>query len=418
MASAPSTHLVLFIAAVIVAASLAGTVTQGATRLGSALGAQSRQQADAIDAEVEIVSDAGSPASVYDHDTDTLTLYVKNVGGGTLPADPDLVSVLVNGEYRTDVETTVLDGEAWAEGNLLRVRVDVPLRPLADTRVVVTPTGARDTFRFRTPPKDGTRGELVFATRSGELRSVTATGGVTRYDATAAAVGPKEVDFDGDAREEIPYVDANGALKLVDDAGEATTLVDDGVETNGTLLGVGEWRGATSVYYVNASDNSAIYRVRPGSSPSRVTVGGSAQSADAAAGVGDVNGDGDTDLVFVGTSQGLYYVDGDSATSMGGVGKSTGVGVGAPRAFDGTPLRVPGVDGSGNLALWAADSTKTTWTSSGGYPKGPAAGFDADDDHAYEIAFVENGDIHYVEPDGTVRTVAENVDASEDTGVA
>ncbi len=418
MASVSSTHLVLFIAAILVAASLAGTVTQGATQLGSALGDQSQQQAEAVDAEIEIVSDAGSPESVYDHDTGTLTLYVKNVGGSTLPTDPDVISVLVNGEYQSDVETTVLDAASWGDGNLLRLRVDVSLQPRADTRVVVTPTGARDTFRFRTPTDDSRRSELVFATRSGGLRSIDASGDVTQYDATAAAIGPKEVDFDADGRTEIPYVNESGALKLVDDTDATTTLVDSGVETNATLLAVGEWRDATSVYYVNQSDSSALYRVRPGSSPSTVTVDGSNLLADAAAGVGDVNGDGDSDLAFAGTSQGLYYVDGDRTEGMGGVGKSAGIGVGAPRTFDDAPPRVPGVDGSGNLALWDADSTKTTWTSSGGYPKAPVAGFEADDDHAHEIAFVEDGDIHFVEPGENVGTVAENVNASEDTGVA
>lgn len=418
MASVSSTHLVLFIAAILVAASLAGTVTEGATQLGSAISDQGQQRAEDIDAEIEVVSDAGSPESVYDHASGTLTLYVKNVGGSTIPADPDVISVLVNGEYQTDVETTVLDANSWGAGDLLRLRVDVSLQPRADTRVVVTPTGARDRFRFRTPTDDSRRDELVFATQGGGLRSIDASGDITQYDATAAAIGPKEVDLDDDGRTEIPYVNDSGALKLAN-VDETTTLVDNGVETDTTLLAVGAWNGSTSVFYVNTSDNSNIYRARPGVSPTQVTTEGGVQ-ADAVAGVADVNGDGDDDLVYAGSSQGIHYIDGNQTHDTGsGVGQNNGIGIGAPREFDGTsPARVPGVDGSGNLALWDDTGTKSQWTSDDGHPASPVAGFDWRDNDELQMSFVEDGDIKYATSDGTIETVAANVSASDATGVA
>lgn len=151
MASVSATHLVLFIAAVLVAAAVAGTVTESASRLGSAIEADSETDADLVDAEVVVVSDADSPAAVYNNTSDTMTLYVKNVGGRTLPADPEDVTVLVNGNYQSDVETTVLEDTAWRPGALLEVRVTVTLADGARTRVVVAPTGARDLFVFTTP---------------------------------------------------------------------------------------------------------------------------------------------------------------------------------------------------------------------------------------------------------------------------
>lgn len=151
MASVSATHLVLFIAAILISAAIAGTVTESATRVGSAIEAESGLEADHVDAEIEVVSDAESPSAVYNNTSDTLTLYVKNVGARTLPADPDDVPVLVNGEYQSDVETTVLEGDAWRPDALLRIRVTVSLPDGAQTRVVVTPTGARDLFVFTTP---------------------------------------------------------------------------------------------------------------------------------------------------------------------------------------------------------------------------------------------------------------------------
>ncbi|MFB6270990.1 MAG: hypothetical protein ABEH83_13675 [Halobacterium sp.] len=418
MASVSSSHLVLFIAAIIVAAVAGGTITEGATRLSGAITDSTRQQADDLASEIQVVSDAGSPQSIYDNGTGTLTLYVKNVGAETLPSNPGDVTVLVNGTYQGDMSTTVLESEEWRPDTLLRIRVNVSLPAYADTRVVVNPTGARDTFAFRTPPVYDARPGVVFTQTDNSLHSVDASGTITDYGVDATAIGPKQVDFDGDDRVEIPYVTASGTLKLVDESGETTTLAT-GAETNKTLLAVGEWRGATSVYYVNESDGSTLYRVAPGSSPSQMLVGGSSEAASAAAGVADLNGDGDTDLAFTGTSQGLYYVDGDAVTQIGGVGQNEGIGVGAPREFDGTATpRVPGVDGSANVALWDDTGTKTALTSGGGYPKAPVAGFDWQGDASLEVVFVENGDVKYVTLDGTVGTVVENASADSETGAA
>lgn len=151
MASVSSAHLVLFIAAVIVAAALAGTVTDSANRVGQAIEDQAVDDSEDIDAEIRVVSDAESPSAVYDNASETLTLLVKNTGGGTLPASPDSVTVLVDGAYQTDVRTTVLEDDAWRPGSLLRVRVNVSLPPDTKTRVVVEPRGARDHFVFTTP---------------------------------------------------------------------------------------------------------------------------------------------------------------------------------------------------------------------------------------------------------------------------
>lgn len=151
MASVSSAHLVLFIAAVLIAAALAGTVTESAGRLGNAIDENSQVESEQTDTAVRVVSDADAPAAVYDAANETLTLYVKNVGDSTLSSDPEDVTVLVNGTYASDQQTTVLDADEWRPGALLRVRVDVTLPPDSETRVVVNPTGARDSFVFTTP---------------------------------------------------------------------------------------------------------------------------------------------------------------------------------------------------------------------------------------------------------------------------
>lgn len=151
MASVSSAHLILFIAAVIVSAAVAGTMTNSANRIGQAIRDSSAEEAAEREAAIRVVSDAGSPAAVYDNTSDTLTLLVKNTGDGTLPATPESVTVLVNGTYQSDVTTTVLEANDWTPGTLLRVKVNVSLPSNEETRVVVKARGSRDLFSFTTP---------------------------------------------------------------------------------------------------------------------------------------------------------------------------------------------------------------------------------------------------------------------------
>ncbi|MCD2204318.1 hypothetical protein [Halobacterium sp. KA-6] len=417
MASVSSTHLVLFIAAILVAASVAGTVTEGATRLGGALGDQSQQHAEDIDAEIKIVSDAGSPQSIYDHSSETLTLYVKNVGGSTLSTDPDTISVLVNGNYQTDIETTVLDADSWGTGNLLRIRTDISLQPRADTRIVVTPTGARDVFLFRTPAESSSRSELVFATQNNALRSVDANESITYYDATATAIGPKEVDFDGDGLLEVPYVNDTNTLLLVDSQNEKQVLADN-ARKQGPTIGVGTWNGDTSVFY-SSTDNKYIYRVQPGTTASRLSAD---IKSNAVGGPADFNGDGDTDLVFLGGSATVKYYDNGEVLNTGYSANSGthGYGFGAPRQFDGTtPARAPITDRSSYPALVDYDNTVDQLSSQTKAVNEPVAGINLTGDERLEHVFVDgNGDIHYVTLDGNVETVVADVNASTETGVA
>jgi flagellar protein FlaG len=151
MASVSSAHLVLFIAAILIAAALAGTATQSASRIGNAVEEQSDVDSDHTATELRIVSDPGSPAAVYDAANETLTVYVKNTGDTTIPSSASAVTILVDGAQQTDTTTTVLDADQWRPGTLLRVRANVSLPSNHQTRVVVDINGGRDLFTFTTP---------------------------------------------------------------------------------------------------------------------------------------------------------------------------------------------------------------------------------------------------------------------------
>lgn len=150
MASVSSAHLVLFIAVVLFSAALAGTLTEGATSLADSIERATDADAAHTNADVQVVSDPKTPTAVYDADNETLTLLVKNTGDRTLRSDPDDVTLLVDGAYQADTQTTVLDAGAWRPGTVLRVRANVSLGSNAKTRVVVDAGGARDRFVFTT----------------------------------------------------------------------------------------------------------------------------------------------------------------------------------------------------------------------------------------------------------------------------
>ena len=149
MAIVSSETLILFIATVLVAGSVAGALTGGVNQLSSALGDRSLDVSEEIRTDVEIISDAGSGA-VYDANNDTVTILVKNTGSNTLAGSPDTIDVVIDGSYRANLTTEFVDEDAWLPGSVLRVRVqNVDLATSEDHRVVIDVHGNTERFAFR-----------------------------------------------------------------------------------------------------------------------------------------------------------------------------------------------------------------------------------------------------------------------------
>ncbi len=148
MAIVSSETLILFIATVLVAGSVAGALTGGVNQLSSALSDRSDDVSDEIRTDVEIISDPSSDA-IYDG-TDNVTLLLKNTGSRTLSADPTSIDVIINGEYRTTKETTIIDNDQWRSGDVVRMDVSTGGLTGTDHRVVVNVDGNTETFEFRT----------------------------------------------------------------------------------------------------------------------------------------------------------------------------------------------------------------------------------------------------------------------------
>ena len=148
MASVSASHLILFIASLVIAAGVAGTFTQGVSRLSQGIDDQSLEVADEVRTDIEVISDAGSP--VYNNSSKVMTLLVKNTGTTDIPPDARFIDILLDGQYQTNVTITVVDGDEWRPNNVIRLELTETDLDAGDHRVKLIVNGDEEMFRFRT----------------------------------------------------------------------------------------------------------------------------------------------------------------------------------------------------------------------------------------------------------------------------
>lgn len=152
MSGVSASHLIIFIASIVVAAGVAGTLVTQVDRVGTSIADQNEDIEGQIDADIRIISDTGSPGSIYNETEDELTVYVKNTGETELRPDPDSVDVLIEGSFvaPTGVERVDdPDSDRWTPGSVVEITVDTSETTIdGDTRVTVAIRDNEDTIRF------------------------------------------------------------------------------------------------------------------------------------------------------------------------------------------------------------------------------------------------------------------------------
>jgi len=149
MSGVSVTHLVLFIASMVVASSVAVAFTGQVDDLTASLDQRGDDLGEEVRTDVEVISDPGS--QVYNRSgNENVTLLVKNTGSRTLPSDDAAVDAVVDGTYVTNLSVTVLDDTAWTESGVARVEVDGPELDAGDHRVKLVVGGDEEVFRFKT----------------------------------------------------------------------------------------------------------------------------------------------------------------------------------------------------------------------------------------------------------------------------
>lgn len=150
MASVSVSHMILFIASMIIAASVAGVFTTSVEDLSSAIEDQGPQVSDQVRTSIDIISDSGSDA-VYNDTDGEVTILVKNTGTSDIVPDETDIDVLLNGQFQgsNDVTFELLgEGQTWSSSEVLRITIDQELED-GDHRVKIIVRGNEDVFEFR-----------------------------------------------------------------------------------------------------------------------------------------------------------------------------------------------------------------------------------------------------------------------------
>jgi FlaG/FlaF family flagellin (archaellin) len=306
-----------------------------------------------------------------------------------------------------------LDGRTLTAGDSVRV---LP----TDTEVaLVWDSGEDDSYVLAEfdsvlPTIDSLLGGSINARVNDQLQVINGDGGALEPFSNTGqiqALGPATTDLDGDGLVEAPYIDANGTLKLIDGNGEQTTLANDSdvpgaeIHEDKTRLAVATWNG-TGPDVLFTGDTDTIYRVGPGGSPTEVATPDN--GVNAVVDAGDMDGDGDTELVFADGSQEIRYLDDDGSTTGVTAGSNNGIGAGSLVDYDGDGVqRVAIVDGGNNIKLVGSPSGESdvlidNTRVAGNAPqarKSPLTVADVDGDGGNEIIYLgnDNGKVKYLD---------------------
>lgn len=146
MADVSVPSLILFVASIVIAAGVAGVLIDTVSGISGALDDRGADLAKEVRTDVEVISDGGS--DLYDAESTNLTVYVKNTGSRTIPADPAVFDVIIDGQYQSSVSMLVVDGDAWRPSNVVQLSIDVSLSS-GDHRVLLAVDGDEEVFTFR-----------------------------------------------------------------------------------------------------------------------------------------------------------------------------------------------------------------------------------------------------------------------------
>ena len=151
MASVSVSHLIIFIASLVVAAGVAGTLTTGVERVSNAVEDGSLDVSQQVRTDIDIVSDPANPT--IDGTSGNLTVHVRNTGSQAIFIRPDAVDMVLNGQFVTNSDFTITDanGEKTVArtGDVMAIEIDSSLVQSGDNRLFLTINSDEEVYAFR-----------------------------------------------------------------------------------------------------------------------------------------------------------------------------------------------------------------------------------------------------------------------------
>ncbi len=149
--------LILFIASLIVAAGVAGTLVTTVDDITQSAETTGDEISENIDTDFVIINDGKGDAFYQENDTDgtsTITLYVRNTGSTVLSQNATRIDVLVNGGFVADIDVTTTEAgastEVWEQAEVIEIVVNLDRQlSTTDNRVTVSVNGVRQSVEFR-----------------------------------------------------------------------------------------------------------------------------------------------------------------------------------------------------------------------------------------------------------------------------
>lgn len=139
-----ATHIVFFIAAVVLAGAVVGTLSSQIGEFQGDINSRGNLLSDELSTDIRVINDAGNVPN------GPLILYVLNTG--ERPLNPNSTIVFVDGQPYTTLGFDVLETseDTWRTGRVLEITVTGLTVSAGDHRAKVSVShGVSDTLRFR-----------------------------------------------------------------------------------------------------------------------------------------------------------------------------------------------------------------------------------------------------------------------------
>ncbi len=145
-AETSSTHLIFFIAAMVIASGVVAVIYSNVNSFAGASQESASTFSKQLKTDITIIND---PARIP-KTGNNYTFYVKNTGKSNLA--PELITLMINGEVipADNIKATVINGDSvWRPVDVIQLNVTYPAMPAGDNNVrIISENGIEDTMDF------------------------------------------------------------------------------------------------------------------------------------------------------------------------------------------------------------------------------------------------------------------------------